>query len=715
MKNPHLLSAPHIIDPSYSSSRRVPDAAGLSLFSTRAKGPRWLYGPGDLEAFLLARLRHEAFLACCHVGHPGRFRPFSHILFARATFTLRSVPRSAIAELFCSGHIDLRVNGQLLLHTELTPRPNRHAFDLRACLKRGENQILVRLHRIDEPPTLLLKSAFLETNDLWRVSRDDVTWSIPTHLPFEGSRAFPHQERLPERRLRPHAKSGAVYDFGVELLGRPEATRSPGKGALRFHPGETLAEAADPRAENREQLLLPPRNVGGVFTTRTELALRHLRVQTPSGIAVRNVALRASFFPVRYDGAFACSDPLLNRIWMHAAYTLRLCMRELFVDGLKRDRLGWVGDLYLSMLGNAYAFGEREIERRSLTALFGENPQIIEFNGIIDYTLLWIVALWTHVLHHGDDPALASLREQALSLMPLLEDKEDETGFLPSKRFSWIFIDWAPLDKDGYSASLQLLYAMALEAVQHLAATGGRPDLAARFRRRAERLRRLCRERFWDSRMKLFADAWPLKHDGNRFSRHAHFLAFLSGAISGRAYGDMLRRMTDDGRVVPVATPYMMALECAALGRSGRTDRMLQVLRGYWGGMLERGACTFWEAYDPKAGEREQRAFYHRPYGKSLCHAWSSGPVFLLSGELLGVRPLAPGWRRFTVGPNLAGLDWACATVPTPQGAIQIEAGAGRLSVRVPAGASLERKTAEGKMRCHIGPCTARWADGQGF
>ena len=67
-------------------------------------------------------------------------------------------------------------------------------------------------------------------------------------------------------------------------------------------------------------------------------------------------------------GAFECDDPLLNGIWNTAAYTLRLCIQNGFLwDGIKRDRLVWVGDLY-PMIRAAYClYGDLPEIRNSLS------------------------------------------------------------------------------------------------------------------------------------------------------------------------------------------------------------------------------------------------------------------------------------------------------------------------------------------------------------
>lgn len=46
------------------------------------EGTPWIYGDGELEAYLLQRLRHESDEACTHVGYPGAFyEPASGVCF----------------------------------------------------------------------------------------------------------------------------------------------------------------------------------------------------------------------------------------------------------------------------------------------------------------------------------------------------------------------------------------------------------------------------------------------------------------------------------------------------------------------------------------------------------------------------------------------------------------------------------------------------------
>lgn len=47
----------------------------------------------------------------------------------------------------------------------------------------------------------------------------------------------------------------------------------------------------------------------------------------------------------------------------------------------------------------------------------------------------------------------------------------------------------------------------------------------------------------------------------------------------------------------------------------------------FWGGMADKGADTFWEAYDPTNDFISPYNFY--PIN-SYCHAWSCTPVYFI-------------------------------------------------------------------------------------
>lgn len=216
-------------------------------------------------------------------------------------------------------------------------------------------------------------------------------------------------------------------------------------------------------------------------------------------------------------------------------------------------------------------------------------------------------------------------------------------------------------------------------------------------------------EFFWNEAAGGFVDNLVSGTQGKHITRHANFLAILSGTATRRQRKSIIANVLLNEEVPRVGTPYMMCFEGMALAECGLHERMVNALRKYWGGMLDEGATTFWEAYDPSQSGDEHYTFYARPFGKSLCHAWSAGPVYLLSSELFGIRPIESGWKRFALRPQACDLEWMCVSVPTPLGDIEVEVEGRKAAVKVPKGTVLEMPLPDRQRKMHKGPCSVKF------
>jgi hypothetical protein len=105
--------------------------------------------------------------------------------------------------------------------------------------------------------------------------------------------------------------------------------------------------------------------------------------------------------------------------------------------------------------------------------------------------------------------------------------------------------------------------------------------------------------------------------------------------------------------------------------------------------MLDMGATTFWEDFDLDWVENSARideivpegmrdihgdfgAYCYKNFRHSLCHGWASGPCSYLSRFVLGVKTISAD--TYEIKPELATLEWAKGTYPTPFGTIEVSA-----------------------------------------
>ena len=126
----------------------------------------------------------------------------------------------------------------------------------------------------------------------------------------------------------------------------------------------------------------------------------------------------------------------------------------------------------------------------------------------------------------------------------------------------------------------------------------------------------------------------------------------------------------------------MRFYELEALCAMGEQNYVLKEIKNYWGGMLNLGATSFWEEYNPSKKGAEHYAMYGRPFGKSLCHAWGASPIYLFGKYYLGVKPASPGYKTWVAEPVLGGLEWMQGKVPTPNGEIEVKCSGNKIEIK---------------------------------
>ena len=118
-----------------------------------------------------------------------------------------------------------------------------------------------------------------------------------------------------------------------------------------------------------------------------------------------------------------------------------------------------------------------------------------------------------------------------------------------------------------------------------------------------------------------------------------------------------------------------------ALCSMGQLEYAQNMLDSYWGKMLDLGATSIWEEYDPNYGIPECYGMYGGAFQKSLCHAWSCGPIYFLGRYCLGVRAEKPAYEAYTVEPNPGKYKRFSGVVPTEKGNIRVSYENGSVTV----------------------------------
>lgn len=460
----------------------------------------------------------------------------------------------------------------------------------------------------------------------------------------------PHRAERPETP-RPLTFADGLYDVGGEDIGyvRVASANPP----PRLFVGESRAEALNSDTNAFEQVTDMVVDGPGRWRSAVPLALRYFRFAAP---VAGEVTFHSQVDRRAPAGGFTCDDPRLVETWRTGVETLRLCTRTFLVDGIKRDRLPWAGDLAVEILAQAYAFGDPEPVKRTLAAIGSGDPRTTgNVNGIAAFSMWWIVG---HDLLQRYFDAADYLKLHYPRIRERMEElftHEDGRGFF-ARNLGWNFMDWTGRDGGQLRSevSLQVIYFAALEAGARLADRVGDAASSAAWRARAAKLK---------------AAILAVGMDG---TRHSRILAIALGLVDGETARRYAREIAA-GDLPPTMTPYMSTFEVIALVKGGETEAALAKYEAVWGAMTDFGVDAYWEGWDAADGNAERYVFYGRPFGKSLCHAWGSSPAFLIPGVFFGVRPTADAWRSHEVRPAVPGFARnAVVTVPTPAGVLRV-------------------------------------------
>lgn len=485
------------------------------------------------------------------------------------------------------------------------------------------------------------------------------------------------QSELTSRRTcEMSGEAGVMLDFGREIHGGVQIVTSAagrhGPVRVRVRLGESVSEAMSVEGEKgatndhamRDYTIeLPWLGVVEVGNSGFRFARIDL-LDTAAMVGIKEINAIMVYRDMPWRGSFRSSDGRLDSIWETGAYTVQLNMQQFLWDGIKRDRLVWLGDMHPEVMTVSAVFGAQEVVRRSLDLARDITPLPGWMNNMFAYSLWWVIIHRDWYLYHGDLGYLVEQKDYLERLLEILLSKVDSSGRLDPGEGG--FLDWpSSSNPEGVKAGMHALMCLALEAGEELCGYLDSPGIASRCRERVEKMR-------------------GIRPDHNGLKSAAALMA-LSG-IMDPVRAD--REVISPGGVEGFSTfygYYMLRAQAEGGNYSGALDN----IRRFWGAMLDLGATTFWEDFNmdwtlgagridelPEKGKKD----IHADYGAycyvglrhSLCHGWASGPTAWLSRYVLGVRVIEPGCRVIRIEPHLGDLLWVEGAFPTPLGDVII-------------------------------------------
>ncbi|MCK5801721.1 MAG: hypothetical protein KAI66_02765 [Lentisphaeria bacterium] len=483
-----------------------------------------------------------------------------------------------------------------------------------------------------------------------------------------------------------------VVDFGCTLYGCPEISLGgSNEDVVDIVCGEQLVDGHvlswNDGRRNVDTIVLGAER-SYTWTACGSRGLRYMMIAIRSArkaVDIDNCAVRVRSYRHECTGSFSCSDEVYNEIWLTGTRTLLATMQGRFLDAPTKDNTQYVTDSMIQSWAASHVFGAfqmsssaiREFARTQFEtgAMSAVCPSDL-FIEIPDYSLMWPVWLHKLYLYCGDKDLIEELlpaTDHLLAYYRHFADTETELLVdLDSKCGAYCFLDHGDIDRRGMVTGLNALYCQALLSAAWLHEQTGRKSRSRSLTRRAAQVAKNVRNLTFNPERGLFADGWSQGETSSFYSWQTNVLAIYGGvALPEDCDGILEQIFSDEEPFEPLAqgdtnSPFFKFFVLEIAFALDRRDWAATLMRWYWGGMLEHGATTWWELFDPMSEKGEVPTF-------SLCHGYGVSPNAFLHTEILGIRPAEPGFTRVYFNPLLGAVSWVKANVPTPYGAISVE------------------------------------------
>lgn len=537
----------------------------------------------------------------------------------------------------------------------------------------------------------------MSTSDLRIIGEEQLTRNVllPKTILWSGTgvenESFIHKYDLPQiyvgmrnttKISNKDGKQGALLiDYGSELAGSLEllvykVSKSEGiRLNIRF--GESVSEAMTPIGMKNATNDHATRDMTVLVTNWSQqtfgyTGFRFVYIELAEEDTWIELAGARAILTIRdipYLGSFKCDNPRLEQIYNVCAYTVHLNMQNMLWDGIKRDRLVWIGDAHPEMLAIRSVFGVNCIVDEALRFITKTNALPEWPNKHTTYAFWYLLILWDWYWYTGEKVLIQELKEYWIGLTKQLLQliHEERENMLDEKEFKCgFFIDWPTKGTKEAEAGVYALFRLSLLVAEKLCKVVGEQELERQCEKYANIL----------SQKKL------IHHNKKQIVALLELAQMLDKETTAK--------ILTDGGGKGMSTFMSYYILSAVANTSGMQDAQ-EMLEEYYGAMLDAGATTFWEDFDLDWARQNARIdtvlnsgeydihgdngrFCYEGMRHSLCHGWSAGPAAFLPERVLGIQILEPGCKKLSIKPKLGKLKWAEGTYPTPYGQVKVKA-----------------------------------------
>ncbi len=382
----------------------------------------------------------------------------------------------------------------------------------------------------------------------------------------------------------------------------------------------------------------------------------HITYEIPAGVKIISLKYRESGYNTEFCGSFTCENADMNTLWQKSLRTLYVTMRDNFMDCPDRERAQWWGDVTNEMMLTMYSLAPSSylLYRKGVSTMLSYiDPETKVLQTVVpiknDYfelpcqQLAGVGGFWTYYMYTGDKEFIKSVYSAAADYVNLWKIGDD--GLVEHRGGSWDWQDWG--DKIDVAPLENAWYYYALSSVRNMAEVLGDKEAADGYGCRMKSLHKAYQS--------LWAGFGYKSADNKGYDDRGNAVAVISGLCPEKYYPKMKNLLFDIRNASPYMEYYVLESLCRMGEYSVAQKRMLERYKE----MIDEDYSTLWENWIKKDGTSN--------------HAWTGGPLVIMSKHIAGIKPLSAGYEKIEIKPQYNLHEKISCVVPALAGDIKLD------------------------------------------
>ena len=417
-----------------------------------------------------------------------------------------------------------------------------------------------------------------------------------------------------------------TLDFGQEMHGGIRViTEWVGKSSCkcRVRYGESIGEVNSDIGYKNATNHHSPRDFETSIVAYSDLVLgqsgfRYARIDVLEDnpcVIFKNIYVENNILDLPTIYEYQGRDERIKEIFKVAKRTVDLCSGAGVVwDGIKRDRMLWIGDLFPEVMALSTLYGRTKLVESTIDTTIEMTPLPNAFNGILTYSMYWIYMMADYLKELNARDYIEKHLDYIVNLVKCLDSNIDEEGNV-TKDIRCL-VDWPTVGTEDEEVGTRIVLLMSMNSAEYIYEQFSLDKTIINNIKRKAMIKSL--------EVKKMKQVIALKY-------------FALGDISDEEYERLIQ-----GRSKGFSTFMSYFLLKAVASKDEKLA--IELMKEFYGGMLDRGATTFWEDFNIEWLEGSGRideftsdglkdlhgdygAHCYVGYRHSLCHGWSAGVI----------------------------------------------------------------------------------------